>query len=154
MEFFSALHPVAVHFPVALIIFYSLFEIAALFINRKEYYFFSLIMLFSGITGAVFAVITGNQSKQLIEAANLLNDNSLITAVENHEQAANYFLWYLIFLVIIRIYLQNSKKIYLKIRYILIVFIIVGIYLTYEAGRLGGILVYQFGAGTDPFFNK
>ena len=59
------------------------------------------------------------------------------------------FLWFYLFFTVLRVYLQISKKIFFKIRYILMILLIFGAFLTYETGRLGGLLVHKFGAGTE-----
>lgn len=154
MEFLSKLHPVTVHFPIAIMIVYSLFEIFALFKNDLTFYKTTLVLLIIGITGAVLSVLTGNQAMHLLNESAVTISPELSTAVSAHEDSANLFLWYFIFFTVLRVYLHISKKILLKIRYILAILLIFGIYFTYETGRLGGILVYKFGVGTDLILHK
>ncbi|GJQ62271.1 MAG: hypothetical protein SCALA702_13240 [Melioribacteraceae bacterium] len=149
MEFLSSLHPVSVHFPIALITVYTLGEIFAIVKNEQTYYSFTLILLLSGMIGAVMSVLTGNQAMHfLLENANNVS-TELEGLVESHESYANYFLWFYLFFTVLRVYLQISKKIFFKIRYILMILLIFGAFLTYETGRLGGLLVHKFGAGTE-----
>lgn len=149
MEFLSSLHPVSVHFPIAIITVYSFLEVFSVIKNEKNYYNFTLLLLLIGMIGAVASVLTGNQAMHfLIEnAANISPD--LENLVELHENYANYFLWFYLFFTVLRVYLQISKKIFLKMRYIILMLLILGAFLTYETGRLGGLLVHKFGAGTE-----
>jgi len=48
MEYLAQFHPIVVHFPIALLSFYVLFEIVTLFLKNKEFEKFVLILLLAG----------------------------------------------------------------------------------------------------------
>ncbi|MCB0731251.1 MAG: DUF2231 domain-containing protein [Ignavibacteriae bacterium] len=148
MEFLAKLHPLVIHFPIALLFFYILLEVSNIFINKDYLRNVSLFVLLLGVIGGVVAVLTGNQSLQMLE------QNSNITRlhiryINNHEYFATITLWYFFVILIVKIYLLKKKNYKQIFRYLFVIFVIGGGIILYQASKLGGKLVYSFGIGTD-----
>jgi len=147
MELLANLHPRIVHFPVAFLILYSVFEISGVilkkdFLNKAAY-----LTLIFGIITALMSVLTGNQAQ---EAAKLILSGKSIgisEALERHEEFATITLWYFTALFILRTYLLINKKFINKWKYLFIGLGLIGCYLIYSTGYYGGQLVFKHGIG-------
>jgi uncharacterized membrane protein len=149
MEFLAQLHPKIVHFPVAFLSIYVLLEITGVFSKKDFLRNTAFLFLFLGVLAAIAAVITGNQASEL---ASQWEDKGAIIPfglISQHEEYANITLWYFAALLVFRTYLVIKKKFKSAIQYVFIVLAIVGGYLIYETGDLGGRLVYDHGVGTE-----
>ncbi len=161
------IHPLIVHFPVALLIIYALFEIARFpFITRQEYYFYvkaSLLIL--GSLSSLLSFLTGDTAKEV-------GGYGGSKVVEMHETFATITVW--IFAIIASAYLiawVNRQNIFMKFRsggmlakawsiktkfshlilhsYVVIPLAIAGLISVTITAGLGGALVY--GLKFDPF---
>lgn len=154
MEFLAQLHPVIVHFPIALLTFYVIFEIVTYFLGKPEYEKFVVILLVAGLLAGVFAVLTGNQAEEIAEgkyenSQSVLNYEQIDEAIEEHEEYATKTLWFFVALSVLRIGFIIKKKFDKKIKLIFVLLALVGGYLIYQTGSHGGILVYKYGIGTE-----
>lgn len=149
MEFLAGLHPKFVHFPIALFLAYTLFEIAGIIIKKDFLGKAAYILLLMSILGAVAAVLTGNQASDIAEKLVDLDVRIPLGAISRHEDYATYALWYMFILAAFRTYLMVKKKFQGWLKYSFIVLSLLGSLLIYEAALLGGKLVYQYGVGTE-----
>lgn len=149
MEFLAGLHPKFVHFPIALFLAYTLFEIAGMLIKKDFLPKAAYLLLLLSILGAVAAVLTGNQALGVAERLSDLDVSIPLGALSKHEDYANFAMWYMVILAAFRTYLIVKKKFNGWLRYSFIVFSLIGSLLIYEAALLGGKLVYQYGVGTE-----
>lgn len=150
MEFLSDLHPLVVHFPIAFFSLYVLIELVNFFLANQNVTHFSLLVLFLGVIGGIFSVLTGNMEYQ--EIMNLKDlSSSHLYAIEQHEYYASITVWYFFAILVYQIYLfvKKSKKSFNK--YLLLIVSLFGAYLIYKSASLGGVLVYEFGIGTELF---
>lgn len=58
--FLMDLHPLIVHFPIALLLLYSILEVLTLFLKRKEWDFVKTVLIIVGIIGGGAAFLTGD----------------------------------------------------------------------------------------------
>lgn len=149
MEFLAQLHPKIVHFPVAFLSIYALLEITGVLSKKEFFKKAAYLFLFLGVLSAVAAVISGNQASDI--ASNWEDKGAVIPfgLISQHEEFATITLWYFTGLLVLRTFLVLKKKYTGMIQYIFIVLAIVGGYLIYETGDLGGKLVYDHGVGTE-----
>jgi len=149
MEFLSQLHPKAVHFPIALFAVYALLEIIGVLFKKDFFSKTAFLILFLGVLAAIVAVLTGNSAA---DAIHKLNKISLIVpqdAIEEHIDYANFTLWYFAGLLVLRTFVVLKKKFSGAARYWFILLSLIGVFLIYRTGDLGGRLVYKYGAGTQ-----
>jgi len=149
MEFLAALHSKIIHFPIAILILYSLFEILGVLFKKEFLQKSAHLLLAIGVIISIAAVLTGNQAA---EAAELIK-NKISTypaaQIEEHETYATITLWYFFALLIFRTYLVLKKKFKGALLYLFIPLVLVGSFFIYETGNLGGKLVYKYGIGTE-----
>jgi uncharacterized membrane protein len=149
MEFLAGLHQLVVHFPIALLIVYSVLEIFGV-ISKKDFFTnAAYLILILGIAGAVAAVLTGNQAE---EVAEIWQDKGALIpygAITTHENYATFTLWYYIFVVFLRTYFVVRKKFTLRVKYVFAVLSILGIMALYKTAKEGGRLVFEHGVGTE-----
>lgn len=148
MEILSRLHPLVIHFPIAFLFLYILFEVTNLFLKNIHLKKFSILILFFGVIGGIVAVLTGNQAFQLLATQNWLTQYH-IYIIEQHEYYASLTMWYFFAILVCEIYtfLKNKKEI--RRQYLFVIFAIIGLYFLYQTAEIGGILVYKLGIGTD-----
>ena len=79
----SELHPVAVHFPVALLLVAPLFVLIAVLARQRALFAAALLLMALGTAGAWVAVATGEEAKERIEG-----NAKLEAAAEEHGEMA------------------------------------------------------------------
>lgn len=140
------LHPAVVHFPIGLLMTYSVLEVLTIRAKRKEWHFVKAILVILGTLGAIAGLITGDMAA----------GDSRDKFIEMHELfAQTSFFLYLI--VAIGYSLSLFKKISVSLErvrdFILripvrVTFAILGAIALTITGAIGGIMVY--GPTTDP----
>ncbi len=150
MEFLAKLHPLVVHFPVALLTLYVVLEILSQIFKKKFLKNTTHLILLLGVIGGIAAVLTGNMEFQFLTNSNMLNKTQS-TLVSNHEFYATLTMWYFFVILIFKTYLVFKKKNQTLLNYLFIIFALGGFYLIFTTAKLGGKLVYEFGIGTNLF---
>ena len=72
------LHPIIVHFPVALLTVYAWFELASLhpkLRNNKTIFYIKLVMLFIWTVGTIWGVLSGEVAQKLVGKSNLVHQH-------------------------------------------------------------------------------
>lgn len=149
MEFLAGLHPKIIHFPVAFLIIYVLFEITGIIFKKEFFTKAAYLFLFLGVLSLVAAVLTGNQAEAI---ANQWEEKGAVIpfkAIGEHEQYATNTLWYFTALLVLRTFLVLKKKFKGLFQYLIIALALVGAFLIYETAEHGGKLVYKYGLGTE-----
>ncbi len=149
MEFLAELHPKVVHFPIALLLTYVILELIGIVFRKEFYQKAAHLLLFLGVIGAFFAVLTGNQAYIAYE---YWNDSS-IDLFNDHQTFANLTIWYFTGMLVLRTYLVVKKKFSSSYRYIIFILALFGCYLVYQTAEHGGDLIKKFGVGTELNFN-
>lgn len=70
-------------------------------------------------------------------------------AISEHQESANWAVWFFSILLILRTMAVLKKKFAGYIKYVFLVLAIVGMFIIYRTGELGGKLVYKYGVGTQ-----
>ena len=150
MEILSKIHPVVIHFPVAIFSLYALLEIVNLFFEDTKYHKWINSFLLLGVVAGVTAVLTGNQAASNLKNISSVTEN-IKELIEEHETYATLTMWYFTILLAARFYLTNKKKFTKMLKVTFVILAIVGLFLIYETGEHGGKLVYDYGIGTKLF---
>jgi uncharacterized membrane protein len=149
MEFLADNHPRVIHFAIAFLFVYPLFELMAL-VFKKEYLDKSAhLILFIAVLSAIGAVLTGNQAEKV---AFLWEEQGAIIPfglLNEHREYANITLWYFTALLLFRTLLVTQKKFSSTFRYVIVILAFIGTYFVYQTGEYGGELVYKHGVGTE-----
>lgn len=145
MEFLAQYHPQIVHFPIALLMAYFLFEILTA-IFKKEYLSKGAhLLLLLGVLGALAAVLTGKQAE---EAFDYFNKQSS-ALLEEHQDWATITLWYFATVLGVRTVLVIKKVFSAKMQYLFVVLAAIGAFFVFQTGDHGGKMVYKYGIGTQ-----
>jgi uncharacterized membrane protein len=148
----DALHPLIVHFPVALLLVAPLFIMIGALLQPKKgrvYLFSALILMALGTTAVFMALETGEAAAKLTERTPEIN-----TVLEHHEQLAEttrmaFSALTVIFAAIILLprRLRRSPR-WLAGRALLLLFLLAygaGMLLVVNTAHNGGRLVHEFG---------
>ncbi len=158
------IHPLVVHFPIALLALYSLLEVARLpVITRQAWWFGSKAMLvILGTIGGWFAIQTGEMASELYQGTQTMN------LIELHEQFGNasivcYVILAVAYLIAcadrasigrgsdrsLRLWILLTRVAHIILfPAVAILLAILGFVLLSITGALGGSIVY--GPETDP----
>jgi uncharacterized membrane protein len=145
MEFLAELHPKVVHFPIALFFTFTIFELLGTVLKKDYFHKAAHLLLFLGVIGAVFAVITGKQAG----SANPNWTEASVELVREHSSFASITMWYFVSVLVIKTFLVLKKKINQKFNYMILALALIGCFFVYETSEHGGQLVTKFGIGTE-----
>lgn len=136
------LHPMIVHFPIALLLTSVLFDAASHFFKRESLRDSALWLLVLGLIGGIAASIAGDFAEEAAEKAGIAE-----SLIETHESLAFVTMGIFGVLLLWRVFLRNQFSGRLLAIYLLVATIGVG---TLSAtGYYGGDLVYEHGAGVN-----
>jgi uncharacterized membrane protein len=141
---FTHLHPMLVHFPIALLIIGLLADIVGVFTKREFYSRMALVLLILGTVGLIAAYFSGHQA-----AEGLMETGPLSMAVETHEEAALLTLWLMIATTLVRLGLTVMRKYSGFVRLIPLAIFIMGVGSMVRTGYYGGELVFKHAAGVQ-----
>ena len=148
MELFSNLHPIAVHFPIAHLFLYILFEAVGLFYSDFKLGLVTVAILFLGVIGGIVSVITGNLEFQSLQSNPSITKLHLYY-IEQHSDLATLAMWYFLGILILKLFILIKKKNKSLLHIVLVILSFLGGYILYKTGEIGGTLVYKYGIGTD-----
>ncbi|MEE4198676.1 MAG: DUF2231 domain-containing protein [Bacteroidales bacterium] len=139
------LHPIIVHFPVALLISALLFAVLALIVKTKGEKFKEVFKwnLFLGSFASLLAVISG-----LIEEKTLVHNDAIHEILKVHE-LLGYITTGIFVVLSLWLIIRNSKLKGTEIKLIILILFSGVVIMAYSA-HLGGKMVYEQGAGVVP----
>ncbi len=138
------LHPMVVHFPVALILVALLFDVVSLFTQRELFGKMALYLLVLGTLGLIAAFLTGDLAEEGVEKTRALHQ-----VLETHEEAGELTMWFMIVVVAARlamVYFRRSQGVF---QWAALAAMIIGALLVIRTAYYGGELVYKHGAGVQ-----
>jgi len=138
------LHPMIVHFPIALLLVGFLSEIIGLILKKDFFTKTAFYLLILGTLGVVAAYISGD-----ITGEGIAETGALKNALEMHEEAAQLSLWLMTAAAITRIGFVLWKKYSGVYKWFSLVLFLVGVLSIVRTGYYGGELVYKHAAGVQ-----
>lgn len=139
----SHLHPMLVHFPIALLFVSVALDAYGRLTDSKTFAPAAYLLLALGVGSGILALIAGNFAEEVAEEAGV--PESLI---ESHETIATVTLAIFGALLLYRFVRRYMDQPDLDRAYLVAAFL--GLGSLAATGYLGGQLVYQHGAGVDP----
>ncbi|MCL4550335.1 MAG: hypothetical protein M1495_17415 [Bacteroidetes bacterium] len=136
------LHPMIVHFPIALIIVGFLAELLSFFIKKEFFSTAAFYLLILGTLGVVAAYFTGQYAGDGITEVGALKQ-----ALETHEEAAELTLWVMVVAAVSRISIVLLKKYHGAFKSLAFILFLLGVVAIARTGFYGGELVYKHAAG-------
>jgi len=138
------IHPMVVHFPIALLLTSWLFDLLALRWRGGQFRETSLSLLVLGVLAAAVALFTGHGAEEAVEQGGKIPKQ----AIETHEALAFASFWIFAGLLGLR---GISYWGLMRERPGLVLGLgVAGSLLLLVAGYFGGDLVYRYGAGVMP----
>ena len=154
------IHPIVVHFPIALLSVYVIIEILAAITKKEIVITMARVFLGIGAISILVAALTGNYSAHFMRAGHVLNEQTM-QMIEAHETFATLTIWYFSILAVLHMYFFiqiDIKKRFARyktaIRYIAAVLAIAGGISLFYTGATGGELVFKKGVGTELMHNE
>jgi len=144
----SHIHPMLVHFPIALLIAGFFSDVLGLFVKKEFFTRAGFYLLILGTLGAIAAVITGHMAGDGIEAGWLKQ------AVEVHEDAGTLTLWLALITSAFRIILVWFEKYRGALKAVALVLFLATVLSVARTGYYGGELVYKHAAGVELSFGN
>jgi uncharacterized membrane protein len=143
-EWAPNIHPLLVHFPIALLIIAVVIDLLALLL-RKEIWLRNtrLLVYLLGSLSAVAAYLSGSQAADLVSLPPLANP----VLTEHADLALLTIIYFLLYTLISSILFIKEIDKSLWVQFISVVLVFPGIFLLFETAEHGAELVYRFGAG-------
>ena len=138
------LHPMIVHFPIALLIVGFLFDIAGSITKRESFTQTAFYLIILGALGVIAAFITGDQA-----GSGITEEGALKQALENHEDAATLTIWIVSIAAAFRIALVLLKKFKGVLKMVSLALFLIAVMSIARTGYYGGELVYKHAAGVQ-----
>lgn len=136
------IHPMVVHFPIALLITSVAFDFLAMRWRHKSFQDAGFYTLIAGLLGAAVAVLTGAMAEEVAEDKGIPE-----SVLEIHEALGYATLLFFIGLLALRLLMR--WKLIKEIPALYLAMGVAGIMILSAAGYFGGSLVYDFGAGVS-----
>ena len=138
----SHIHPMIIHFPIALIIIGFLADVTGLIFKKDFFNKMATVLITLGAIGAIAAYISGENAGEGIEEG-----TSLGAALEVHQDAAALALIITLIATIVRLLFIYLKKFVGIYKYISVILLLLSVIAISRTGFYGGDLVYKHGAG-------
>ncbi|MCY4223772.1 MAG: hypothetical protein OXF06_02945 [Bacteroidetes bacterium] len=142
-EWMPNVHPMIVHFPIALLITAFVVDVIALFFRRATFLVkTSTILYVLGALGTLASVISGEFAIETVEVTGQAN-----TILHDHEETGEFAMKFFLVYAALRVVLWWWLKFRMIVWIPLAVIGGIGLFPLFQASTLGGQLVYQQGVG-------
>lgn len=141
-EWIPNIHPLLVHFPIALFFFAVAMDFLSFFVPKKWWNeTMTAIVYIAGLLSTIVVFVTGNM------AAGSLHPGSPTVkhAIDAHQAWALRALWFFVIYTLVRLFLFLTDKMkQLKWHILLFLISLGGLFLLFKTGEHGAELVYKF----------
>lgn len=134
------LHPILVHFSIALLFASVLFDLLGTSLSRDSFHEGALWLLGLGLGGGITAAVAGVMAEDAAEKAGVAE-----SLIERHESLAQVTLAIMAVLLLSRLLLRNRFTTRTFAAYLVVA--TAGLLTLIATGHTGGDLVYKHGAG-------
>ncbi|MFB6342295.1 DUF2231 domain-containing protein [Saccharicrinis sp. FJH62] len=138
------LHPMIVHFPIALLIVGFVFDIVSLFFKKEFFSRAGFTLLILGALGTVAALLSGE-----LAGSGIAEEGMLKQALEIHESAAELTIWLVSITALYRIVVVYLKKYSGILKVLSMVLFFASVLAIARTGYYGGELVFKHAAGVE-----
>ncbi len=138
------IHPMIVHFPIALLIVGLLADAIGLFSKKEFFSKAGLYLLILGTIGVIAAYFSGNLAGEGVTEA-----GSLKQALESHEEAAELSIWLMSAAALVRIAFIAVKSYSGSLKWVAFALFLIGVLSIARTGYYGGELVFKHAAGVQ-----
>jgi uncharacterized membrane protein len=139
---FTYLHPMIVHFPIALLVIGFLSEVAGAVLKKQFFSTAALYLIILGTLGVVAAYLSGGFAGEGIAESGPMKQ-----ALETHESSAVLTLWLVVVAALVRVALAAFKKFHGSFQWFAIALFLVAVLSMARTGHYGGQLVFKHAAG-------
>ncbi len=140
----SHIHPMIVHFPIALLIFGFLADLISVVFKKAFFGKAGLYLLIFGTLGVIAAYFSGN-----IAGDGLTEAGPLKNAIEFHQNTALISLWIMVLTSFVRIGFIMMKKYEGAFKWAALLLFFAGVLSIARTGYYGGELVFKHAAGVQ-----
>lgn len=138
------IHPMVVHFPIALLIIGFLADAIGVIFKKDFFSKAGFYLLILGTIGVIAAYITGENAGEKVEEIAAVEQ-----AFEAHEEAAKTTLILALITAVVRIIFVSLKKYSGAFKWLTLVLFLFTVISIFNTGHKGGTLVYNYGAGVQ-----
>lgn len=138
------IHPMVVHFPIALLIIGFLADAIGVIFKKDFFSKAGFYLLILGTIGVIAAYITGENAGEKVEEIAAVEQ-----AFEVHEEAAKTTLILALITAVVRIIFVSLKKYSGAFKWLTLVLFLFTVISIFNTGHKGGTLVYNYGAGVQ-----
>ncbi len=140
----SYLHPMVVHFPIALLIVGVIADITGVVLKKEFFTRAAFYLLLLGTIGLGVTYLSGEAAGE-----GVVETGSLKMALEAHEDAAKLTLWAMVVTAVVRIALIVIKKMKGVLHWVSVGLFVIGVATMVRTAHYGGELVYKHAAGVQ-----
>ena len=134
------LHPLVVHFPIALLLVATVIEIVNLFLKKDYLSKMGTVLVVLGVISGFVTLVTGEPAE---EFAFDKWGKGIFDTVELHSLLASISVWLFVIVAVVKLFGKRFKLNKNLITALVIVFSIAGSTTLAITGHLGGKIVYQ-----------
>lgn len=136
------IHPMIVHFPIALLLVGFLAELAGMVLRRDFFSQVAFTLIMTGAVGVIAAYLSGERAGGGITEAGTMK-----MALEAHESSALLTLWLVIATALLRAALVVFRKFSGSLRWASLALFLAAVLSIARTGHHGGELVFKHAAG-------
>ncbi|MFB6319003.1 DUF2231 domain-containing protein [Saccharicrinis sp. FJH54] len=138
------LHPMIVHFPIALLIVGFIFDIVSLFFRKEFFKWAGFTLLLLGAVGTIAALLSGE-----LAGSGIAEEGMLKQALDVHEAAAELTIWLVSITALFRILIVYLKKYSGFLKALSMILFLASVVAIARTGYYGGELVFKHAAGVE-----
>ncbi|MFQ5583136.1 MAG: DUF2231 domain-containing protein [Calditrichia bacterium] len=138
------LHPVIVHFAIALLSTAIVLDLLYLLSGKEQFRQVSKYLLIAGTLSAVGAVLSGNHEVQSIQKIPEFEQ-----LIESHQTSGTWTMWIFIAVTILRFVFEKFRFFSKPLKWIYYLLGVIALVFLFRTGFLGGEMVYIHGIGTS-----